>query len=141
VWAYLGTGPLVGVWWLLTFVPDPLAVRSWAAGPGTVWAAIPVLPVIVVAILAAVGTLAATGRAARWIPAASPYQAVTVAGGIALACIGGDLAALGTLGSRLLADRPPPWVLAGVAVTASLIRIGASAPALGRLRDTRAALA
>jgi hypothetical protein len=136
VWGFLGTGPLVGVWWLLTFVPRP-----WAAGPGTVWAAIPVLPVIVAAVLAAVAMLAATGPAARWVPAASPYRAVTMASGIAVACIGGDLAALGTLGSRLLADRPLPWVLAGVAVTASLIRISVSAPALRRLLDTRAALA
>jgi hypothetical protein len=136
VWAYLGTGPLVGVWWLLTFVPRP-----WAAGPGAVWTAIPILPLIAVAALTAVSTLAATGPATRWVPAASAYQAITAASGVAVACIAGDLAALGLLGSRLLAGRPLPWVLAGVAVTASLIRLSASAPVLGRLLDTRAALA
>ena len=138
LWAYVATGPLVGVWWLLAFVPHPWAP---AGGPGAVWAAIPVLPLIAVAILTAAGTLAATGRATRWVPAASPYQALTAASGVAVACIAVDTAALGALGGSILAGRPLPWLVAGVAVAASLIRIGASAPALGRLLDARAAIA
>jgi hypothetical protein len=135
MWAYLGTGPLVGLWWLLTLAP-----HGGAGGPGAVWAAIPILPVIAAAVLAAAGTLAATGRAGRWVPAVSPYRAVTVASGIAVACIAGDVAVLGTLGTRILADRPLPWAVAGIAVAASLIRLGASAPVLSRLLRTRAAI-
>jgi hypothetical protein len=136
VWAYLGTGPLVGIWWLFTFVPRP-----WATGPGAVWTAIPLLPLVGIAVLTAVTTLVVTGRAPRWVPAASPHQAVTAAGGIAVACIAGDLSALTAIGGRILADQPLPWLVATVAVAASLVRIGASAPTLGRLLDTRAALA
>jgi hypothetical protein len=136
VWMFLGTGPLVGIWWLLTFVPRP-----WATGPGAVWGAIPLLPVCGLATLVAVSTLAATGRATRWVPAASPHQAVTAAAGIAIACVSCDLSALSALGTRFLTDQPLPWLVATVAVAASVVRISATAPTVGRLLDTRAALA
>jgi hypothetical protein len=135
-WAYLGTGPLVGVWWLFTFVPHP-----WATGPGAVWAAIPLLPLVGLAVLTAVTMLVVTGRATRWVPAASPHQAITAAAGIAIACVSCDLSALSALGTRFLTDQPLPWLVATVAVAASVVRISATAPTVGRLLDTRAALA
>jgi hypothetical protein len=136
VWAFLGTGPLVGIWWLLTFVPRP-----WATGPGAIWSAIPLLPLIGLAVLTAVTTLVVTGRATRWVPAASPHQAVSAAAGIAIACVSCDLSALSALGTRLLTDQPLPWLMACLAAAASLVRISATAPTVGRLLDTRAALA
>ena len=55
--AYVATGPLVGIWWLLLLRPDP-----WRAGLAALLTAIPVVPLIAVGLVAAAGTLAATGR-------------------------------------------------------------------------------
>jgi hypothetical protein len=74
------------------------------------------------------------------MPAVSPYQAVTVAGGIAVACLVADLTVLSALGRQLLTAQPLPWALAAVAATASLIRVGASGPVLHRLLRTRTAV-
>ena len=74
-------------------------------------------------------------------PTLTPHQAVTAAAGIAIACVSCDLSALSALGTRLLTDQPLPWLIACLAATASLVRIGATAPTVGRLLDTRAALA
>jgi hypothetical protein len=54
---YVITGPLVGIWWLLLLQPDP-----WRAGLIALLAAIPVPPLIIIAIATAAGTLASTGR-------------------------------------------------------------------------------
>ncbi len=51
------TGPLVGIWWLRLLQPHP-----WQAGLGAIILAIPVLPLIPIAIAAAATALATTGR-------------------------------------------------------------------------------
>ena len=65
------TGPLVGVWWLLVLYPTP-----WRSGVVALFAAIPVFPLIIAAIATAAGTFATTGRLMRWLPEASPRQAL-----------------------------------------------------------------
>ena len=67
VW-FIATGPLVGIWWLLLLHPSP-----WRTGLIALLGAIPVIPLIVVAIATAGGTLATTGApdavaARNWPP-------------------------------------------------------------------------
>ena len=57
---FILTGPLVGIWWLLLLQPSP-----WRTGLIALLAAIPVLPLLVIAIATAGGTLATTGRLFR----------------------------------------------------------------------------
>jgi len=61
--ALLIIGPLVGLWWLLLLAPRP-----WPPGPGVLWAASPDLPLVGVAVAAAVVILASTGSLIRWLP-------------------------------------------------------------------------
>jgi hypothetical protein len=58
---FIATGPLVGIWWLLL-----LHSRPWRTGLVALIAAIPVVPLIAVAIATAAGTFATTGRLIRW---------------------------------------------------------------------------
>ena len=64
---YIVTGPLVGIWWLLLLQPHP-----WRTGLIALLAAIPVLPLIALAIATAAGTFATTGRLMRWLPETGP---------------------------------------------------------------------
>jgi hypothetical protein len=109
---YLATGPLVGIWWLLLLRPHP-----WATGLLTVLAAIPVIPLIAIAIATAAGTLATTGRLIRWLPEASPHRALTAAIAIALLALAGDL----TVITLYLRSGAPVQQLAILAIGASLI--------------------
>jgi roadblock/LC7 domain-containing protein len=114
---YIATGPLVGIWWLLLMHPHP-----WRTGLIGLLAAIPVLPLIVLAIVAAGGTFATTGRLMRWFPETSPRRALTATAVIAAVCVIGDLTMLGVLAASASPLRP----LAAVAVTASLTRVACS---------------
>jgi hypothetical protein len=114
---YLATGPLVGIWWLLLLHPDP-----WRTGLIALLAAIPVLPLIVIAIATAGGTIATTGRLMRWLPETSPHRALTAVISIAALCIIGDL----TMVSLFAASASPVRTLAVIALAASLIRITCS---------------
>jgi hypothetical protein len=112
---YIVTGPLVGVWWLLLLLhPHP-----WRTGVIALLAAIPVIPLIVIAIAAAGGTFATTGRLMRWLPEASPRRALSAVTVIATLCLAVDLAMITIFG---LSDKAPEGV-AIVAVAASLTRI------------------
>ena len=64
--AFILTGPLVGIWWLLLLDPAP-----WRTGIVAAVMAIPALPLIALAIATAAGTYATTGRLMRWLPEAS----------------------------------------------------------------------
>jgi hypothetical protein len=64
---YIATGPLVGIWWLLLLQPHP-----WRTGLIALLAAIPEIPLIIIAIATAAGTFATTGRLMRWLPEATP---------------------------------------------------------------------
>jgi hypothetical protein len=114
---YIATGPIVGVWWLLLMQPHP-----WRTGLIALLAAIPVLPLIGLAIAAAGGTFATTGRLMRWLPETSPRHALTATTAIAALCVIGDLTMLGILAAAASPVRP----LAAVAVTASLTRVACS---------------
>jgi len=132
LFALLITGPLVGVWWLLLLVP-----QTWPFRPVTLLAAIPVLPLIAVAVAAAAIILATTGSLIRWLPESTPYRALLAASAVALGCVLGDLTVLATLFARSLTTTwQPTLALAVVAVTGSLIRIPFAWRALLRCRRT-----
>jgi hypothetical protein len=120
---YVITGPLVGIWWLLLLRPDP-----WRAGLIALLVAIPVLPLIMLAIATAGGTLASTGRLMRWLPEATPRQALAATAVIAGLCIGGDL----TMIALFMASGTPMRPLAIIAVAASMIRIACGTTVIAR---------
>jgi hypothetical protein len=120
---YLITGPLVGIWWLHLLHPDP-----WHTGLIALLAAIPVLPLIAIAIATAGGILATTGRLMRWLPEAAPPRALTATITIVGLCIAGDLTMIGLLAVSGTAISP----LAMVAVTASAVRIACGATVVHR---------
>jgi hypothetical protein len=113
---YVATGPLIGVWWLLLLQPHP-----WRTGLLALLAAIPVLPLIAIAIATAAGTFATTGRLIRWLPEASPHRALTATVAIATLTLIGDVTVIGLY---LATSAVQP--LAILAISASLIRIAAS---------------
>jgi hypothetical protein len=115
---FLATGPLVGVWWLLLGHPDP-----GRAGVMALVAAVPVIPLIAVAIVTLGGTLATTGRLMRWLPETRPRQALAATVAIAVLCIAGDV----TMITMLVASGVPIRLLAAIAVAGSLTRVGCSA--------------
>ena len=114
---YIATGPLVGIWWLLLLHPSP-----WRTGLIALLAAIPVIPLIAIAIATAAATFATTGHLMRWLPEASPQRALAATAAIATLCIIADV----TMITLLLLSRPPTRPLAVTAMAASLTRIGCS---------------
>ena len=114
---YIATGPLIGIWWLLLLQPQP-----WRTGLLALLAAIPVIPLITIAIATGAGTLATTGRLIRWLPEASPARAVTATIAIAALAVVGDL----TVITHYLGSAAPVRPLAILAIGASLIRIAGS---------------
>ena len=114
---FIVTGPLVGIWWLLLLHPSP-----WRTGLIALLAAIPVIPLIVVAIATAGGTFATTGRLMRWLPETDPRRALAATTAIAALCIVGDL----TMITILMLSGMPTRPLAVIAVAASLTRIACS---------------
>jgi hypothetical protein len=119
--ALLTTGPLVGTSWLL------LAAATWRwAGqePPTALGLVAALVglALVVAVPAAVLSVAVSGRLCRWLPT-GPRVGAAAAAVAASACVAGDLVLLGgLLASTLLAG--------GVAGPAALLAAGASSTRL-----------
>jgi hypothetical protein len=114
---FIATGPLVGIWWLLLLQPSP-----WRTGLIALLAAIPVLPLIVIAIATATGTFATTGRLMRWLPETGPRRALAATTAIATLCLIGDL----TVITMFMVSGAPARPLAVIAIAASLIRIACS---------------
>ena len=114
---FIATGPLVGIWWLLLLHPSP-----WRTGLIALVAAIPVIPLIVIAVTTAGATLASTGRLMRWLPETSPHRALAASTAIAGLCLIGDL----TMITIYVLSGMPVRPLAAIAVAASLTRIAAS---------------
>jgi HAAS len=114
---FIVTGPLVGIWWLLLLQPSP-----WRTGLIALLAAIPVLPLVVIAIATAGGTLATTGRLMRWLPETGPHRALTATITIAAICIIADL----TVITMFMVSDAPTRPLAVIAIAASLTRIACS---------------
>jgi hypothetical protein len=114
---FIATGPLVGIWWLLLLQPGP-----WRTGLIALLAAIPVLPLLIIAIATAGGTLATTGRLMRWLPETGPHRALAATTAIAAMCIIGDLTMITIF---MLSSTPAP-PLAVIAIAASLTRLACS---------------
>lgn len=130
--AYLGTGPLIGLLWLLTVAP----AGWWRGGPATLWAAIPPAPAIGLALILGVLVLAATGRASRWLPI-PPGQIVDAALVVVAVTILGDLLML-ALVARPGASASTAGILA---IMASAARLGLSIPAAASCLRVRRATA
>jgi hypothetical protein len=134
--AFILSGPLLGVWWLLLLGPRP-----WRFDLLTVAAAIPPLPMIAVAIATALVTFASTGQLIRWVPETIPTRAVTAVSTVAGCCLAGDLTMLSVLATRVTtAPGPLSPALAATAATASLVRIAAAARAVRHSRQISQAL-
>ena len=114
---YIATGPLVGIWWLVLLQPHP-----WRTGLIALLAAIPVIPLIIIAIATAAGTFATTGRLMRWLPEASPQPALAATITIAALALAGDLTVIATY----LRSEIPAQPVAVFAIAASLTRIACS---------------
>jgi HAAS len=127
--AFLATGPMVGIWWLLLLHPAP-----WRASILAMLHAVPALPLIAIAIATAAATFVTTGRLIRWLPETTPGRALTAASSIAGLCLATDITVLGILATHLATGHPHPAALAGIAATASCVRITA---AILVLRHTR----
>jgi hypothetical protein len=111
---FIATGPLVGIWWLLLLHPSP-----WRTGLIALVAAIPVIPLIIVAIATAGGTLATTGRLMRWLPETGPRPALSATIAIAMLCMIIDL----TMITVIMVSSAPTRPLMIIASAASLTRI------------------
>jgi hypothetical protein len=114
---YIITGPLVGIWWVLLRQPHP-----WRTGHIALLLAVPVLPLIVVAIATAATTLATTGSLIRWLPETGTRRAMVAATAIAGLVVASDITMIVIYAGSAI----PPQPLAIMAVAASLIRIGGS---------------
>lgn len=127
--AFILTGPLVGIWWLLLLHPAP-----WRSGVLAALIAIPALPLLPVAIATAAGTFATTGRLMRWLPETTATRALAATSVIAAICVAADLTVLGVLTAHLATGRQHPAPLIAIAATASIARIAA---ATTTIRSTR----
>jgi hypothetical protein len=134
--AFIGTGPLVGIWWLLLLHPRP-----WQPSPLALIAAIPVLPLIAFAIATAVGTFATTGRLIRWLPEASPARALAATTAVASLCLAGDLTIVTVFAIRAGTTDLMLNVLAAAAITASVLRLPCSIGTIRRCVRLRRELA
>ena len=81
--------------------------------------AIPVIPLIIVAIATAGGTLATTGRLMRWLPETGPRRALAATIAIAMLCMIIDL----TMITIVMVSGAPTEPLMIIAFAASLTRI------------------
>jgi hypothetical protein len=115
---FVVTGPLVGIWWLLLLWPRP-----WHTGPVALLAAIPVLPLIGVAVATAMGTFASTGRLMRWLPEATPRRALSATVAVAVLALTGDAALI----AMYAWSAAPARLLGAIAAAASLTRMACSA--------------
>jgi HAAS len=114
---FIATGPLVGIWWLLLLHPSP-----WRTGLIAFLAAIPVIPLIIIAIATAGGTLATTGRLMRWLPETGPRRALAATTAIAILGMIADL----TMITIFMVSGTRVGPLAVIAIAASLTRIACS---------------
>lgn len=128
--AYLGTGPLVGLLWLLAVAPS----SWWHNGPAALWAAVPPAPAIGLACVVGVLVLAATGRGSRWLPL--PPGPIVHSALVVVA-----VAVLGDLFMLALVTRPDAGGASStfgvLAIMASVIRLGLSIPAATRCLSVR----
>jgi hypothetical protein len=137
--ALLATGPLVGTSWLLVAA----ATWRWAgreppAALGLVAAMVGL--VLVVAVPAAVLSVAVSGRLSRWLPAGSHVVAATAAATAAGACVAGDLVLLTGMLAALVLAGGMAWPAGVVAAGASGVRLSLAGRAARRCLAARATL-
>jgi hypothetical protein len=134
----LTTGPLVGTSWLL------LAATTWRWAGREPPAALELLAalvglILVVAIPAAVLSVAVSGRLSRWLPA-GPQVAATVAAAAAGGCVAGDLVLLAGLLPSTVVAGGVAWQAALLAAGASSVRLSLAGRAARRCLAARATL-
>ena len=134
----LATGPLVGSSWLLVAA----ATWRWAgqrppAALGLVAGLVGL--VLVVAVPAAVVSVAVSGRLSRWLPA-GPQVAATAAATAASACVAGDLVLLTGMLAALVLAGGVAWPAGLVAAGASGVRLSLAGQAARRCLAARATL-
>jgi hypothetical protein len=135
----LTTGPLVGSSWLL------LVAATWRWTGQTPPAALGLVAaliglVLMVAVPAAVLSVAVSGRLSRWLPVGRP-AAASAAAVAAGACVVGDLCLLAGLLASLVLAGGVPWPAAVLAAGASSLRLSLAGRAARRCLAARAALA
>jgi hypothetical protein len=136
--ALLTTGPLVGSCWLLLTT----ATWRWSGQEPPValgLVAILVGLALVVAVPAAVLSVAAAGRLSRWLPI-SPQLGATAAAVAASACVAGDLVLLGSLLASIVLAGGLAWPAALLATGASSTRLSLAGRAARRCLAARATL-
>jgi hypothetical protein len=132
----LTTGPLVGMSWLLVAaVTWRWAGQEPPAALGLVAALVGL--VLVVAVPAAVLSVAVSGGLSRWLPAGPP-AAASAAAVAASACVVGDLCLLGGLLALLVLAGGVPWPAAVLAAGASSLRLSLAGRAARRCLAARA---
>jgi hypothetical protein len=136
--ALLSTGPLVGsCWLLLTATTWRWAGQQPPAALGLVAALVGL--VLVVAVPAAVLSVAVSGRLSQWLPA-SPQLGATAAAVAASVCVAGDLVLLGSLLACTVVAGGVAWPAALLAAGASSARLSLAGRAAGRCLAARATL-
>ena len=143
----LATGPLIGLLWAATAVASHIGIRhappwQWAGAPPASREAFPLAAAaMVIAVWTALFTIAATGRATRWLPD-RPRLAPGTAAIAGLGAAAADLALFVLLASQLAAApstlSPVP---AAAAALASLTRLTLAGRAARRCLTVRAAFA
>ncbi|MEU8611148.1 hypothetical protein AB0C29_24490 [Actinoplanes sp. NPDC048791] len=113
---------------LLLLRPDP-----WRTGLIALLIAIPVIPLIAVALATAAGTVATTGRLMRRLPEAGPGRALTAMATVLNLTLTGDLLVIGVAAHAAALT----GALAVIAMAGSLIRIGCSVRTLVQTRALR----
>ena len=134
----LTTGPLVGASWLL------LAAATWKWAGREPPAALGLVAglvglILVVAVPAAVLSVAISGRLSRWLPT-DPQVAATAAATAASACVVGDLVLLAALLVSTVFAGGVAWPAALVAGGASCARLSLAGRAARRCLAARAML-
>jgi hypothetical protein len=143
----LATGPLIGLLWAATAIASHIGIRhappwQWAGAPPGSLVAFPLAAAAaVIAIWTALFTIAATGRATRWLPE-RPRLAPSTAAVAGLGAAAADVALFVLLASQLAAApgalAPAP---AAAAALASLTRLALAGRAARRCLAARAAIA
>jgi len=135
----LATGPLVGLAWLGTALASSPTVNLQPP-PGLAVVAVAFGAVLAVAVPAAVVSVLATGRLARWLPT-GPQAAPTAAGLAAALCVAGDLLLLAGLLAWAVTLGEVAWPFAAVAAGASATRLSLAGLAVRRCAAARQRLA
>jgi len=117
--AYLCTGPLIGLLWLLWMAPPDW----WRTGPVGLWGAVPAAPAIGLGCIIGFLILAATGRGSRWLRV-PPRQTVHGALAVVAVAVLADLFMLASVAHS--GTDVSPSMIAALAILASTSRLALS---------------